>query len=94
MSTAAQRFPMRWPAHWRDPSLLKLLANAPINLLLMPADPVLDAVRGEARKMGLSCCEIVTARRSRPDQVRIRPRSQLEWHAPADVVAVSECVWP
>jgi len=94
MSSPAERFPLRWPAHWRDPSLLKLLANTPINLLLMPADPGLDAVRSEARRMGLSCCEIVTAQPSRPDQVRIRPRSQLEWDAPADVVAVSECVWP
>jgi len=94
MGSAPERFPMRWPARWRDPSLLKLLADTPINLLLTPADPGLDAVRREARRMGLTCGELVTAQPSRPDQIRIRPRSELEWKAPGAVVAASECVWP
>jgi hypothetical protein len=94
MASAVERCPMRWPPSWRDPSLLKLLAGTPINLLLTPADPGLDAVRSEARRMGLTCWEIVTAPPSRPDQIRIQQRSELEWNRPGAVVAVSDCVWP
>jgi len=87
---------MRWPAGWRDPSRLELLEGTPINCLLLAAEgEQLQAIREQAGKRGLTCLTVVgsDAPAASP-QIRIHPRSTLDWRTADPVLAVSECVWP
>lgn len=48
--------PMRWPAEWREPAMLDLLQDTPVNCLVV--DSAADAVLAEARKRGLALATI------------------------------------
>lgn len=93
---SGEPFPMRWPARWRDPALLKLLENIPVNVLLLPAGVELTAVRAVAQREGLACWEVAdTGEVSSPQQkLRIVPRGELDWNAGGPIVAARDCVWP
>jgi hypothetical protein len=45
--------PLRWPAVWTDPALLRLVKGAAINYLIVDGGPALRAVRERAREAGL-----------------------------------------
>lgn len=96
MRDPADLVPMRWPASWRDPARLDLLKGTPINCLLMPGeDRELHAVRERAAGIGLKCLTAAGADApAAPQQVRILPRSTVDWRAADSILAVSECVWP
>jgi hypothetical protein len=53
--------PMRWPEEWRDPSLLDLLAQTPVNCLVLPwgkqSPPAALLERG--RRMGLALVGLI-----------------------------------
>jgi len=49
----AQWTPMRWPAAWRDPSLLELLRDSPVNYLLAADGDAARRLRTDAEAKGL-----------------------------------------
>jgi len=97
MNAAERWIPLRWPASWRDPSYLALLEGSPINCLLVSGSGAGFEALGEAAgRRGIAC---LTARGAEAPaaaagELRIVPRSALDWGARDPVLAVSECVWP
>ena len=49
-----QLTPMRWPAAWKNPSLLSLLNGTPVNCLVIEAGADLGAVADAAKQKGLA----------------------------------------
>ncbi|WP_321477338.1 hypothetical protein [uncultured Paludibaculum sp.] len=75
--------PLEWPASWRDPALLKLLDDGPINTLLLPAGAVPE-IRAAAGSRKLEC----------PAPVAWCALKEVDWRSGAGLVAISDGVWP
>jgi hypothetical protein len=78
--------PLRWPAEWRDASVLDQVRQTPINALLTGADPLPGAIAERARALGLR----VLDRNHPPADVKVVngewPGMRLS-HAQSDAVA-------
>ncbi len=96
MKAGLEWIPMRWPRSWRDPALLDLLRDSPVNVLLMPPDRELAEVRAQAQQQGLSCWEMSPAGEVSGPQGRFRivARGELDWKGGGPIVAAGDCVWP
>lgn len=75
--------PMEWPDVWRDPALLKLLDNAPVNCLLLPKDAPPE-LRAAALARHLEC----------PPAPQWRSWKEIDWNAKSGPVCIGDGVWP
>jgi hypothetical protein len=74
---------MDWPAEWRDPALLRLLDNAPVNCLLLSQEAP-PALRAAAEARRLHC----------PPPPQWRSWKEIDWNAKSPTVCIGDGVWP
>ena len=81
-----QRVPFRWPTAWTDPALLRLLAESPINCLLLESLSGAKAIADAARAAGLTALEW--------GALGAAPLEDVKWDSPAPQIAITGLVWP
>ncbi len=91
MNASPTLVPMRWPGEWRDPSLLELLKDTPINCLVTEAGDGVPppAVVEKGRQAGLT---FVEAQKS--SSIAWTERGKASWGGPESVLAITDAVWP
>lgn len=76
--------PFRWPAEWRQPSLLRLLSGTPINCLLLDAHPNGAPIVEAARERGMTVLDSASAAGA--------PLAKVNWDCPR--IVISDLFWP
>jgi hypothetical protein len=91
LSPMTAAVPMRWPSEWRDPALLELLKDTPVNCLVVEAGDAAPpaAVAENVRQAGITLVEA-----QKTPSIAWTERAKVPWSGPQPVLAITDGVWP